>query len=606
MKQLRLTFLLTVLMSMVGAKTLAHDNEVEGEYSSWGCNFAFQNATFLDETLASAMDAQSRGVFCQISESVSGGVTFLDFKNNMGMSSQKKEPALEQGTAYIFGINNGIIVGYQALSDSPNGGFVAYDLQCPNCVRKHNSDTNPNYRLTMASSGIATCPVCNKQYDMNNRGVIQNGEQGDINLIQYVATTTGPFGYIKVFAQYIEVANADGIIIYYSYNNEKTELQVCYRGSYYDSFSNEYTGDVIIPEYVTFDGKTYSVTAICSNAFRDCSGLTSVTLPNSITSIGDHAFYNCTGLKKPIYNSYLFAYMCRNNKGEYVIPQGISLIANTAFYGCSGLTSVIIPNSVTNIGNKAFMNCSGLTSVTIPNGVTSISDYVFSGCSGLTSVTIPNSVTSIGSYAFSGCWGLTSLTIPNSVTSIGSYTFSGCSGLTSVTIPNNVTSIGSRAFMDCVGLKSLSIGNGLSVIPTKSFAFCNNLTSVILGDHIDKIADNAFTYCENLEDIYCYSKTIKSTSSSAFTSCKLGWCTLHVPESSINLYSKNSPWSEFGNIVALTESDPKPTGIMGVKYYDDKYIVGYYSPDGQRIDAPRKGVNIIKYSNGETKKIVVK
>lgn len=560
MKQLRLTFLLTVLMSMVGAKTLAHDNEVEGEYSSWGCNFAFQNSTFWDETLASAMNAQSRGVFCQISESVSGGVTFLDFKNNMGMSSQKKEPALEQGTAYIFGINNGIIVGYQALSDSPNGGFVAYDLQCPNCVRKHNSDTNPNYRLTMASSGIATCPVCNKQYDMNNRGVIQNGEQGDINLIQYVAITTGPFGYIMVFAQYIEVANADGIIIYYSYNNEKTELQVCYRGSYYDSFSNEYTGDVIIPEYVTFDGKTYSVTAICSSAFRDCSGLTSVTLPNSITSIGDHAFDGCTGLKKPIYNSYLFAYMCRNNKGEYVIPQGISLISNTAFSGCSGLTSVIIPNSVTNIGNKAFMDC----------------------------------------------YGLTSVTIPNSVTSIGSYAFYGCSGLTSVTIPNSVTSIGSDAFKNCVGMNSLSIGNGLSNIPAYSFASCDNLTSVILGDHITTIGDKAFSYCGMLEDVYCYSKTIKSTSSSAFTGCKLGWCTLHVPESSINLYSKNSPWSEFGNIVALTESDPKPTGIMGVKYDDDKYIVGYYSPDGQRLDAPRKGVNIVKYSNGETKKIIVK
>ncbi len=109
-----------------------------------------------------------------------------------------------------------------------------------------------------------------------------------------------------------------------------------------------------------------------------------------------------------------------------------------------------------------------------------------------------------------------------------------------------------------------------------------------------------------LEDLYCHSKTIKSTSSYAFSQCKLGWCTLHVPESSVSLYSKNSPWSEFGNIVALTESDPKPTGIMVVKYDDDKYIVGYYSPDGQRIDAPRKGVNIIKYSNGETKKIVVK
>ena len=170
----------------------------ENEYSSQPCYFAYQNATFLDATLASAMDANSRGVFCQISESTSGGATFLNFSNNMGMTSQKKESALEQGTTYIIGINNGIIVGYQAFNETPNGGFVAYDLQCPNCVRKHSSYTNPKYRLTMSSSAIATCGTCGKKYDMNNRGVIQNGESGDVNLIQYLASTTGPFGYIIV------------------------------------------------------------------------------------------------------------------------------------------------------------------------------------------------------------------------------------------------------------------------------------------------------------------------------------------------------------------------------------------------------------------------
>ena len=100
---------------------------------------------------------------------------------------------------------------------------------------------------------------------------------------------------------------------------------------------------------------------------------------------------------------------------------------------CSGLTSVTIGNSVTSIGESAFYNCSGLTSVTIPNSVTYIGQQAFSSCKGLTSVTIPNSVTSIGSSAFSYCRGLTSVTIPNSVTSIGEYTFWNCSGLTSVT-----------------------------------------------------------------------------------------------------------------------------------------------------------------------------
>ena len=102
-------------------------------------------------------------------------------------------------------------------------------------------------------------------------------------------------------------------------------------------------------------------------------------------------------------------------------------IMDFAFYNCSGLTSVTIPDGVTSIGSSAFYGCSGLTSVTIPNSVTSIGFYAFYGCSGLTSVTIPNSVTSIGSSAFSGCRGLTSVTIPNSVTNLGANAFDGCS-----------------------------------------------------------------------------------------------------------------------------------------------------------------------------------
>ena len=147
------------------------------------------------------------------------------------------------------------------------------------------------------------------------------------------------------------------------------------------------------------------MTSIGSSAFFGCSGLTSVTIPNSVTYIGLYTFY-----------------------------------------GCSGLTSITIPNSVTSIGVEAFAGCSGLTSVTIPNSVTSIGDAAFERCSGLTSITIPNSVTSIGKYAFQYCSGLTSITIPNSVTSIGDEAFYGCSGLTSVTIPNSVTSIEDEAF----------------------------------------------------------------------------------------------------------------------------------------------------------------
>ena len=156
----------------------------------------------------------------------------------------------------------------------------------------------------------------------------------------------------------------------------------------YSYFSYEhrydYIGSVVIPESVTYKNTTYSVTSIGDDAFNNCTGLTSVAIPNSVTSIGYGAFDDC-----------------------------------------SGLTSVTIPNSVTSIGGCAFENCSSLTSLTIGNSVTSIGNYAFCYCSGLTSVTIPNSVTSIGSYAFYGCSGLTSVTIGNSVTSIGDDAFSG-------------------------------------------------------------------------------------------------------------------------------------------------------------------------------------
>ena len=160
------------------------------------------------------------------------------------------------------------------------------------------------------------------------------------------------------------------------------------------------------------------MTSIGSFAFDGCTGLTSVTIPNSVTSIGNDVFDGCTGLT------------------SIDIPGSVTSIGNSAFCGCSGLTSVTIPNSVTSIGNDAFGMCSSLTSITIPNSVTSIGDNAFASCTGLTSVNIGNSVKSIGGRAFSGCRGLTSIDIPGSVTSIGGNAFLGCSSLTSITLPD--------------------------------------------------------------------------------------------------------------------------------------------------------------------------
>ncbi|MCB6064402.1 leucine-rich repeat protein [Flavobacterium psychrophilum] len=199
-----------------------------------------------------------------------------------------------------------------------------------------------------------------------------------------------------------------------------------------------FTGVAEIPETVAYSGNRYIVTSIRDRSFRDCSGLTSVTIPNSVTNIGDEAFALCISLT------------------SVTIPNSVTNIGDEAFALCISLTSVTIPNSVTTINGGAFSSCRGLTSVTIPNSVTAIKEGAFSGCSGLTSVTIPNSVTTINENAFSNCRGLTSVTIPNSVTTINGATFFNCSGLTSVTIPNSVTNIGDEAFAGCSSLRTVN------------------------------------------------------------------------------------------------------------------------------------------------------
>ena len=255
---------------------------------------------------------------------------------------------------------------------------------------------------------------------------------------------------IEVSAYDIEVKNDDGVTIYYDYNfSNSTQLIVTYRKD--KNNSSAYTGTVAIPETVTYNGKTLSVTSIGNWAFGSCYGLTSVIIPNSVTSIGSRAFAEC-----------------------------------------SGLTSITIPNSVTSIGSYgdyAFYGCSSLTSITVEEGNTvydsrnncnaiikTKSNSIILGCK---NTMIPNSVTRIGSGAFSGCSGLTSITIPNSVTNIEDYAFKNCSGLTSITIPNSVTSIGVYAFAKCPELTDVFCL--AEVVPTTeidafAFSFINNAT----------------------------------------------------------------------------------------------------------------------------------
>ena len=379
----------------------------------------------------------------------------------------------------------------------------------------------------------------------------------------------------------------------YNINSNGNSVTVTYQNSSNPMYS-DLSGDIVIPENVTYNGITYSVTSIGESAFEDCSGLTSVTIPNSVTSIGSSAFSGCTGLTSvTIGNSVTniganafenctnltkveisdIAAWCNIDFGGYysnplyfaknlylngikvsnlVIPASVNIIKAYVFFGCTSLTSVTIPNSVTEIAIYAFGNCTGLTSVPIPNSVTLISSFAFFCCSGLTLVTIPNSVTTIGTHAFSGCTGLTSVTIGNSVTTIWDHAFYGCTGLTSISIPNSVTTIAESAFSNCNSLNTVN-WNAKSCVDFSYTPFSEScITSFIIGEGVEKIP--AFL-CRNLTGITSITipNTVTQIGSSAFYGCSnLNTAIIGENVTSIGSYAfKNCSFME--NLVAIRE-----------------------------------------------------
>ena len=322
-----------------------------------------------------------------------------------------------------------------------------------------------------------------------------------------------------------------------------------------------------------------SVTSIGEVAFFDCSGLTSITIPNSVTSIGDGAFAGCQLVSITVASGNT-RYDSRNNCNAIietntntliqgcsntVIPTGVTSIVYGAFSSCSGLTSVTIPNSVTSIGEWAFEGCYGLTSITIGSGVTSIGGSAFYNCSGLTSITIPDSVTSIGDSAFYNCSGLTSITIGSGVTSIGEEAFYDCSGLTSITIGSGVTSIGGNAFYNCSGLTSITIGSGVTSIGDFAFEDCTSLTSITIPDSVTSIGELAFSFCTSLTSIYIPNSVIIFNPSSSYLNSSFRFCS-----SSLKIYcgasSKPSSWGTYWNYYNTSTALSTTWGVTREQY----------------------------------------
>lgn len=296
--------------------------------------------------------------------------------------------------------------------------------------------------------------------------------------------------------------------------------KTCQVGTGKDSgtaISMETTGTITIPETVN----NLTVIGIASYAFKACTSLTSVIIPNSVTDLGEQSFIYCTGLT------------------SIDIPNTVTNIGENAFRQCYALKSITIPSSVISIGLSAFGSNKDLESIVVESGNTiydsrencnaiicTATNELISGCK---ETTIPNSVTSIGRSAFNGCYNLSGITIPSSITTINQRAFYDCTSLTDVYIPNSVTCIGQYAFEKCSSLTDVYISNSVTSIEQYAFKDCNNLTSVTVEwDDPISIGTNCFSNAAN--------------------------ATLYVPIGTNKYYKTATGWKNFGQIANKTES----------------------------------------------------
>lgn len=284
-------------------------------------------------------------------------------------------------------------------------------------------------------------------------------------------------------------------------------------------------------------------------------------------------------------------------------------IGYKTFWYCDVLTSVTLPSSLTEIGERAFDKCWNLASVTFPSTLVTIGEGSFADCPKLASVTFPSGLTSIGRIAFLACFKLTDVTFPSSLTEIGEAAFEMC-GFKTLTLPSGLTEIGQAAFASCTRLKSLTLSPSLTSIGIEAFDGCDNLRTLTIPSgltSIDSLKKYDYEFQESvpifgapsIESVYV-GWQIPIPAGDFFKGFDISKCTLYVPLGTKQAYAETEVWRDYGEIKEYDVS-----GVDKVDNHSEAKEVYRYSQDGQRLSAPIKGLNIVRYSDGSIKKIVV-
>lgn len=354
------------------------------------------------------------------------------------------------------------------------------------------------------------------------------------------------------------------------------------------------------------DLSTSNIENIQSFAFSQCTSLTSVKFPSSLRQIYGSAFSETTALQAVTFND------------------GLDGIGSSAFSG-SGLTTVTLPNSLTYLGDYAFSGCKDLASISIGTGITEIPYNCFTGCNALTSVDLPEHVTSIGGGAYSYCNGLVSITLPDHIQTVGASAFASCSNLEEVVIPDNVTTLGTGAFQYDGKLKYVQIGKGITTLEKDLFNSCESLSSVELSEGLTAVKAFVFENCSSLKTVTFPSTLTTLSESTSFgwspeslyflgTQPATGERStdepfyglydktkVYVPESAFDDYKHSTVFEKFfeeDNLLTFST-----TGINTVK--DSRIVpVMWFDLSGRQLSAPQKGINIVKMSDGSLRKVM--
>ena len=433
--------------------------------------------------------------------------------------------------------------------------------------------------------------------------------------------------------------------VYYNILQDKKSVEVTYNMS----SGNSYSGEVSIPQTVTHDGKTYTVTAIGDMAFSNSFSLSKLSVPSSIATVGNKAFYSCAYLD------------------GYAFIEGLTTIGDEAFYACNTLGAINIPASVTSIGKNAFAYCQSVKAIsvaaanpdyasdgvalynksitnliccpaglledyTFPATVTSYEAGAFIGASMLpgfkvesgsktfkavdgvlynadttkallapmglsTAVNLPEGCIEIAEGAFKSCLKMPSVTFPSTLTAISDNAFASCASLTEITIPGNVKNIGAEAFSACYKLESAILKEGIQSIGDNAFYYDMALLSINLPSTLKSIGKYVFGYCP-LKEVYNAALEPQTLQADTFTDYS---GTLHVRSSALDVYKNAEYWKNFADV----KGDLSFSGVESITV-NGAEIVGYYDLSGRRHDNPVKGLNIVEMSDGSYQKVIIK